>query len=405
MSTKADSATISDRKSAPSHASHSVSHSKAGVQTCQRCVLDSTVPGVRFDAEGICNHCKFHDTMNRLCPVGAEGEKILQGLAAKIRASGKGRPYDCIVGLSGGRDTCYCLYKTKELGLRPLAVHFDNGWDSDIAKNNIRKVCTKLDVDLHSVIADWEESRELTNCTIRASLPYIDLTDDIGIASALYRTAAQENIHWIIHSHSYRTEGIVPLKWNYFDGRFTRSLIEQFCRIPLKHFKNTELRHFLYWVFIKRIRVLTITNYYNDSDPKIDDFLKSEFGWEDTGGWHFDNEIFGLQCHYARVKFGIDWRITEYAALVREQVMSREEALAKLKEIPPIERKEVVDYALKKQGISPEEWEQILAAPLKYFTDYPSYYPLLKAMKIPLKVLGRLNILPLYTYEKYFELV
>lgn len=376
----------------------------AAVAYCARCVMDGTIPGVKFDEHGVCNHCRIHDRMNAICPVGEEGQKVLERIAEQIRRSGKGRPYDCIVGLSGGRDTSYCLYKTKSLGLRPLAVHFDNGWDSDVAKNNIRKVCSKLDVDLHSVIADWEESRELTNCSIRASVPYIDLTDDIGIASALYRTADRENIKWIIHSHSYRTEGIVPLKWNYFDGRYCRSLVKQFCRIPLKHFQNTELRHFLYWVFIRRIRVFTITNYYDDSDPAIDEFLQKEIGWQDTGGWHFDNEIFGLQSHYARVKFGIDWRVTEYSALVRSGVMSREEAFAKLAVIPPIESKEVVDYALKKQGITPEEWQAILAAPPKYFTDYPTYYPLLKAMRIPLKVLGRLNILPLHTYEKFFEL-
>ena len=100
---------------------------------------------------------------------------------------------------------------TKQLGLRPLAVHFDNGWDSEIAKTNLRNVLETLDVDLHTVVADWEESRELTNCTIRASLPYIDMTDDVGIVSALYRTAAQEKIRWIIHSHSFRSEGINPL--------------------------------------------------------------------------------------------------------------------------------------------------------------------------------------------------
>ena len=146
-------------------------------------------------------------------------------IVEQVKRDGRGRPYDCIVGISGGRDTCYCLYMTKQLGLRPLAVHFDNGWDSEIAKTNLRNVLEKLDVDLHTVVADWEESRELTNCTIRASLPYLDMTDDVGIVSALYRTAAKEKIRWIIHSHSFRSEGINPLKWNYMDGRLVRQII------------------------------------------------------------------------------------------------------------------------------------------------------------------------------------
>ena len=377
---------------------------KPAGKLCQRCVMDASIPGVHLDAAGVCNHCHIHDRLNQMFPLGEEGARRLNKIVDRIKRDGQGKPFDCVVGLSGGRDTCYCLVKCKQLGLRPLAVHFDNGWDSDIAKNNIRKICTGLDVELHTIIADWEESRELTNCTIRASLPYIDLTDDIGIVEALYSSAEKEGVRWIIHSHSFRCEGINPLLWNYMDGRFVRHLVKQFCRIPLKHFKNVELKDFLYWVFVKRIKVFTMTNYYDDTGDDIDEMLKREFGWENTGGWHFDNEIFGLQCFYSRYKFGIDWRVVELAALVREKQMTREAALAELAEIPPIERKEIVDYALKKQGISQAEWAEILAAPPKFFTDYPSYYPLLRAMRLPIKVLCRLNILPPHTYEKYFEL-
>lgn len=337
-------------------------------------------------------------------PTGDEGWRILERFAERIRASGRGRPYDCAVGLSGGRDTSYCLYVTKQLGLRPLAVHFDNGWDSYIAKENIRRVCGALDVDLHCVIADWEESRELTNSTIRASVPYIDLTDDVGIVSALYRTCAQEGIHYIIHSHSFRTEGINPNLWNYYDARYVRSLIRRFCRMRLTKFQNTDLHHFLGWMVWYRIRVFTITNYYRDSGSEIDELLKTKFGWQDTGGWHYDNEIFGLQCWYARRKFGIDWRMIELAALVREGELPRAEALARLAQVPDIERSEIVNYALKKQGLSPAEVDEIMAAPPRFFTDYPTYYPLFQALRYPLKLLCRLQILPPHAYEKYFEL-
>jgi N-acetyl sugar amidotransferase len=365
--------------------------------------MDTTAPDIRFDEQGECSYCKLHDKLWALYPVNAETEESLKRIARKIQAQGRGRPHDCVVGVSGGRDTSYCLYKACEVGLRPLAVHFDNGWDSEVSKSNLRRLCGKLGVDLHTIIADWDESRELTNSTIRALVPYIDLTDDVGIASALYRTAAKEGIRWIIYSHSFRAEGINPLKWNYVDARFVRHLIKRFCRVPLKKFQNVDIHHFLYWILIKRIRILTITNFYLDSDPQIDQFLKDEFGWEETGGWHFDNEIFGLQCYYSRRKFGIDWRTVEFSALIRSGVMTRDEAVAKLREIPPIEREEIVQYGLKKQGISPQEFEEILNGPQKYFTDYPSYYPLLSLFKGPIKLLGRMNVLPPYTYEKYFE--
>ncbi len=376
----------------------------APCRVCTRCVIDDRVPGATFDAAGVCNHCQIHDRLAQLLPVGPEGDAYLERVAQRIRAAGRGRRYDCIVGFSGGRDTSYCLVRTVQLGLRPLAVHFDNGWDSAVAKRNIRRVCGGLGVDLHCVIADWNESRELTNCTIRGSVPYIDLTDDVGIVSALYRTASAEGVRYIIHSHSYRTEGINPLRWNYCDARFTRSLIRQFARQPLTKFQNTDLHHFAYWILVKRIRVFTMTNYYNDADPAIDEMLTREFGWEDTGGWHFDNEIFGLQCWYARHKFGIDWRQIELAALVREGLTSREHALAQLQDIPAIESDDVVAYALRKQGITPEEWQAILAAEPKFFTDYPTYYPLLRALRLPIKLLCRMNILPPHAYEKYFDL-
>ena len=373
------------------------------VEVCSRCIMDTSVPNVRLDENGICNHCKLHDKLEKLYPLNEEGEKQLHKIVERIKKSGRGKKYDCLVGISGGRDTCYCLYMTKKLGLRPLAVHFDNGWDSEIAKTNLANILDKLDVELHTVVADWEESRELTNCTIRASLPYIDMTDDIGIVSALYRTAAKEGIQWIIHSHSFRTEGINPLKWNYMDGRLVRTIIKRFARMKLKHFQNVELRHFFYWVFFKRIKTFTMTNYYDDMGTEIDQLLKDKFGWKDTGGWHFDNEIFGLQCFYSRKKFGFDWRICEYAALVRSKAMERDEALRLMQEIPVIESAKYVNYGLKKQGISQDEWKEILAAEPKYFTDYPTYYPLLKVLKPLIKLLGRLNILPGHTYEKFFE--
>jgi len=374
------------------------------VQICRRCILDSTTPGVSFDRHGICSHCRVHEKLNRLFPTGEEGMNFLRKVAEKIKSQGKGRDYDCIVGFSGGRDTSYCLYMVKQLGLNPLAVHFDNGWDSPVAKRNIARMCSGLDVDLHCVIADWEESRELTNCTIRASVPYIDLTDDVGIISALYRTAANENIRWIIHSHSYRTEGILPLKWNYVDARYARGLIRRFGKFPFKKFQNADLHHMLYWLLVKGIRVFTITNFYKDSGDEIDQLLKREFGWEDTGGWHFDNEIFGLQSYYARHKFGIDWNVLEYSAAIREGEMTREEALEKIREVPPIEERGIVGYALKKQGISWQEFEKLLAEEPKNFTDYPTYYPILRVFQGVIWALSRLNFLPPHTYEKYFEL-
>ncbi len=372
-------------------------------QMCKRCVMDANVHGLTFDGNGICSHCRIHDKLDRLYPSGEQGQREMEQIADKIRKDGQGKTYDCIVGISGGRDTSYCLHMTKELGLRPLAVHFDNGWDADVAKNNLRKLCTKMNVDLHTVISDWAESRELTNCTLRACVPYIDMTDDVGIARSLYESAANEGVRYIMMSHSFREEGINPLAWNYFDGRYYRALVNRFARIPIKKRKNVDIHHLLYWTFFKRIRLINLTNYYNDAGQHVEQLLKEKYGWFDTQQHHYDNEMFALVSYYSRKKFGFDWWRVDLAAKVRTGVISREEALEKLERPPAFESMDNVEYCLKKQGISPGEWDEIMGAPCKYFWDYPNYYTYLKLVKYPIKWLGRMNILPSYVYEKYFE--
>ncbi|MBP8128300.1 MAG: N-acetyl sugar amidotransferase [Candidatus Hydrogenedentes bacterium] len=373
---------------------------------CSRCVMDEEVPGFRFDAQGVCNYCHMHDKLERMYPRGPEGERILQKMAAKMKRAGRGRKYDCVVGVSGGRDTSFCLHYCKErLGLRPLAVHFDNGWDSEMAKTNLARLCSALDVDLHTIIMDWPESRDLTNATIRACVPYIDLTDDVGIASALYRTAASENVRYIILSHSFREEGITPLKWNYIDGRYTRALIERFGTMEYRQFRNVDLHHMFYWALIKRIHVVNITNYYDDVGEHVEELLAERYGWVDTGQHHMDNEMFALVYYYARHKFGFDWRVVELSAKVRTGVITREQALEALAQTPYFENESLVNYGLKKQGFSREEFDAILKAPNKYFTDYPSYYPLLRLFRLPIRILCRLHVVPAHAYEKFFEAI
>lgn len=376
----------------------------AAPQMCTRCIMDATVPDITFDAQGVCKFCHMQDKLEALFPTGEAGRRIMEAFAEKMRRAGRNRPYDCVMGVSGGRDSSYCLYiLKKELGLRPLAVHFDNGWDSDIAKSNIRILCERLGVELHTIIADWEESRELTNCTIRACVPYIDLTDDVGIASALWRTAAAEGIRYIVHAHSFREEGITPLKWNYLDARYVRALIRRFGTMKFRKFQNVDIHHILYWALIRGIRVVNLTNYYDDTGTRVERILERELGLADTGQHHYDNEIFALVYYYARHKFGFDWRVVELSARIRTGVLTREQAMEIMREVPFFENREVISYCLKKQGWTWEEFENILRAPNKYFTDYPSYYPLIRAMRGPVKLLSRLHIVPAHTYEKFIE--
>ncbi len=179
---------------------------------CKRCVQDSTVPGIVFDAQGVCNFCSFHDRMEKVFPNGEAGRKFLERIIIKLKRRGKNKKYDCIVGVSGGRDSTYLLWVVvKVWQLRPLAVHFNDGFDNPVAGENMVRACKLLGVELRTITSDWRESKELKIDFLKASTPDMNMGTDIGIASSLYGVAHKEKIHFIFIGQSFRTEGVKPL--------------------------------------------------------------------------------------------------------------------------------------------------------------------------------------------------
>lgn len=165
-------------------------------QMCSRCTLDSSIPGIVFDEECECNYCKLHDMSDIQHPLDETGQKIFNRLVNEIKAKGKNNNYDCIIGVSGGVDSTYTLYLAKKLGLRPLAVHFDNGWNSETSVSNIKNATDRLGVDLHTVVADWEEFKDLQTAFLKASTPDIEIPTDEAILAVLWRIVAKEGIHY-----------------------------------------------------------------------------------------------------------------------------------------------------------------------------------------------------------------
>ena len=262
-------------------------HSKNNI--CRRCLYDQSVPSISFDSAGICNYCKTHDQMEKEYPVGDEGEKFLNDLVLEIKAQGKGGKYDCVVGVSGGLDSSFLLYKMKNFGLRPLAVHFDNTWNSTIATGNIRKLLRFLDVDLYTHVVNNKEYDDLYKSFIKAGVPDIEAPTDIGFAATLYRAAKKYGIKYIIEGHSFRTEGISPLGWLYMDGKYIESVQRQFGTYELKTFPNLSLSVHLKWMIvdgIKKIRPLYYMDYQKADAMK---FLTRKFDWQWYGGHHLDN--------------------------------------------------------------------------------------------------------------------
>lgn len=366
--------------------------------------MDTTVPNIRFDANGVCQFCQMHDEMDLLYPLGAEGQRRLEKIVEQIKRDGRGKPYDCICGVSGGRDSTYILYTVaKVLGLRPLAVHFDNGWNSEIAVTNIQNACSKMDIDLETVVADWQEFRDLLVSFLRASVPDVDIPTDVAIHGVLHKMAAKEGVKYILNGHCYRTEGIAPLYWTYLDGRYVKSVHDQFGNVKLNDFHNFTVSDFVNYGYIKGIKVVNILNYMTYEHENVDKVLKEEMDWTYYGGHHYESTYTRfIQSYYLPAKFNIDRRRTELSALTRAGQQTRDMAL-ELLSTSPIEGdwEDLRDYVLAKLDLSRADFDTIMNAPNKSFRDYPTYYPLIQSLRLPLKIATALNILPRLMYLKF----
>jgi len=372
---------------------------------CSKCILDSTVPNIRFDEGGVCNYCKIHEMLEKQYPLNEIGQRKFKQLIEKIRIDGKGKEYDCVVGVSGGLDSSYTLYLTKKLGLRPLAIHLDNNWDSEIAINNIKKLCKKLNVDLRIIKVDWEEFKDLQLAFLKASTPDVEIPTDIAIQATLYKVAAEEGIRYVIDGHSFRTEGVAPLMWMYADGRYIKSVYKRFGKNKkLQNYPNLTISKLLYYVFVKKIRYISLLEYIDYRKEEARKILKEEIGWEDYGGKHYESVYTRfVQSYLLPKKFNIDKRKAYFSALIRSGQMTRDEALEKIKE-PPISKEQAEKdkkYVLEKLGLTEEEFEEIMRLLPKTFLDYPTYYPIIRALKRPIKLACKLGLLPYTFYAKY----
>lgn len=221
---------------------------------CNRCVMDTSDSEITFDQYGYCNHCtEYVDKISKLIYQGKSSDDKLLEIVKKIKASGKNQKYDCIIGVSGGIDSSYVAYLTKQLGLKPLAVHLDNGWNSELAVSNIEKILQQLDIDLYTYVLDWEEFKDLQLSFLKASIPEIETPTDMAIPAVLHELAAKHNIKYIISGGNYATEGILPKSWHYDrkDVKFLKAIQKQFGTKRLKTFPTFGYVKEIYYKFFK----------------------------------------------------------------------------------------------------------------------------------------------------------
>lgn len=357
--------------------------------------MDSNIPSVTVYGRGECNYCSLHDKWEETYTL----EKLDQ-ITAKMRKSGS--RYDCLVGVSGGCDSSYVLYWAKRVAkLRPLAVHWNNGWNTEFAESNMRKMVNALNVDYFEMGVDREEYDDLCKSFLLASVPDADIPNDIALTTVLYYAAQKFRIKHIINGHSFRTEGTVPLEWSYMDGRYVESVQQMFGSQPLDTFPNLLLGNWLRWLTIsriKRVRPLWYVPYHREKAKK---FLSKQFGWHPYRGHHQENRYtMFVSNHVQPIKFGIDLRLIRFAARVRSGQMSRAQALTTLSEPPTIPR-EIVEEVKERLGFTDEEFEQVMRLPKKTHHDYETYHGTFKRYRWLFWMLAKLNLVPQTFYVKY----
>lgn len=351
------------------------------MEVCTRGIWNSTVPGIKFDDQGVSNYAKMFDRLCAAYPRGEKGKSDWLSIVANIKKHGKNEPYDCIIGVSGGTDSCYLLYLAKEYGLRPLAVNLDNGWNSDIAVRNIKKLTKALGIDLETYVINYEEVKSVLRSYIKAGLPWVDSPTDLAIKAVLYKVAHREKIRFILNGSDFRSEGKQPTEWTYSDARQMLFLVKRYEHKKLHTFPYYTLLSLFVYGYLLNIKMYRPYYYLDYQKKTAQEFLIKTFGWEYYGGHHHENHFTKfIIAFWLPEKFGIDKRIITLSAQVLSGEITRDEALAMIKKDLYNSEQLRIDkeFVLKKLDFSDEEFNTLLLAPNKYYYDYPSYMPLIK---------------------------
>lgn len=373
------------------------------IQVCLNCIYDSRVPKIFFDKNGICNYCKIIDNFKKVNGTGQlKGKRKFEDILIKIKKEGKNKKYDCIIGVSGGTDSSFLLHKAKkDWGLRPLAVHYDNTFNSSIATMNIHKMLKALNIDLYTYVVNNVEMDDIFRSFFKAGVPELDAATDLALAEVMYRVANKYKIKYVIEGHSFLTEGITPLEKNYFDGMYIKDIHKKYGKLPLKTYPLMNFSRFLFWICFKRIKKIRPFWYLNYSKKDARDLLKKNYRWKYYGGHHLENI---LTAYYHKVynpkKFGVDLRNNELSAMVRNRQMSRIKAWREYnKEIK--DTNELENYFQKRLGFKDNEYKNIMNSLPKSWQDFKTYKKLFEILGPLFLILSKKELVPQSFYLKY----
>lgn len=346
---------------------------------CTNCVMDTTDSAITFDARGVCDHCNtFYSQVQPNWDTGETGKVELARMVDAIRASGKGKDFDCIIGMSGGIDSSYLVYAAKEvMGLRPLVFHVDAGWNSQIAVNNIERLVDGLGLDLFTEVIDWEEMKDLQRAFLRSGVSHIDTPQDHSFFATMYKFATQHGVKHILTGANYSTECIRnPLEWMYFqsDARQIRDIHRRFGEMPLRNFPLTSILWHKVWLpYMRGIKVLRPLNSMPYIKTEARQLLMDRFGWQPYPQKHFESRFTRFyESYWLFERFGYDVRKVQFSSLIVTGQMTRGEALAELEKLPydPATIGQEIEFVANKLDITVDELMRYMALPKKTYQDY-----------------------------------
>lgn len=352
---------------------------------CTRCVMDTSDEDIIFDSEGVCNHCKEYEIKYKQTRYDIHKSEILVNeLVNKINQTGIKNKYNCIIGISGGVDSCYVVHLAYSWGLKPLLIHMDNGWNSEIAVQNVKKMIDKLNLDYVSYVLDWKEFRDIQLGFLKSSIVDIEMPTDFAIPASIFKVAKKNNIKIILSGGNYTSEGILPLTWGYHvkkDMKLYNHIVKKFSKVKRKNVPAFGLIRNFYYKILRGIKTYYPLNYVDYNKDLARSFLIKEYDWQDYGGKHHESKITKFwQSYVMPLKYNMDYRRATISSQIVSGQINRKDALEKLKSKPFNEENILADkmYIAKKFSISLDELNRYLDQEPKTYKDFPNQRKLLE---------------------------
>lgn len=366
-------------------------------QICANCIMDTSDSNIVFDSRGWCDYCNnYHDNILPNWHADDRGESEIMSMVDKIKRDGRGKPHDCLIGLSGGVDSSYVTWLAKEkFGLRPLLYHVDAGWNSQQAVNNIEKLVDGLGLDLFTEVVDWPEMRDLQLAFFKAGVPHLDTPQDHAFFAGLYNFAAKNKVKYILTGANYSTECVrEPLEWHYHasDLRQLKDIHRRFGARPLNKFPLAGIFKFkIYYRFVKGVQVVKPLNSVPYFKEQAMQELVDRFGWQRYAHKHYESRFTRFyEGFWLPTRFGYDKRRAHFSSLILTGQLSRQDALEKIAK-PAYDEETVAqdfEYIATKLGLGIHELRDLLSSPKKTYRDYKNNMAIIDLGAKVLRLLG-----------------